>query len=51
MRCFCSERNEAVPDGEIGEICVKGPILALGYYNSREKTAELPAKPAQPRIR
>ena len=35
-----SERNEAVPDGEIGEICVKGPILALGYYNSREKTAE-----------
>ena len=23
-----------------GEICVKGPILALGYYNSREKTAE-----------
>lgn len=35
-----SEQNEAVPDGEIGEICVKGPILALGYYNSREKTAE-----------
>ena len=30
-----SEQNEAVPDGEIGEICVKGPILALGYYNSR----------------
>ena len=29
-----------MPDGEIGEICVKGPILALGYYNSREKTAE-----------
>lgn len=35
-----SEDNAAVPDGEIGEICVKGPILALGYYNSREKTAE-----------
>lgn len=35
-----SEQNEAVPNGEIGEICVKGPILALGYYNSREKTAE-----------
>ena len=32
--------GEPVPDGEIGEICVKGPILALGYYNSREKTAE-----------
>ena len=32
--------GEELPDGEIGEICVKGPILALGYYNSREKTAE-----------
>ena len=24
--------------GEIGEICVSGPILALGYYNNREMT-------------
>ena len=26
------------PDGEIGEICVKGPCLALGYYRSKEQT-------------
>lgn len=26
------------PDGEIGEICVSGPILALGYYNDPERT-------------
>lgn len=26
------------PKGEIGEICVSGPILALGYFNDRERT-------------
>ena len=26
------------PRGEIGEICVSGPILALGYYNDPERT-------------
>lgn len=26
------------PKGEIGEICVSGPILALGYYNDPERT-------------
>ena len=26
------------PDGEIGEICVKGPCLAAGYYRSQEQT-------------
>ena len=26
------------PDGEIGEICVKGPCLATGYYRSKEQT-------------
>jgi len=24
--------------GEIGEICISGPILALGYYNDKERT-------------
>ena len=33
-----SEENEAVPEGEIGEICVSGPILALGYYGNHEQT-------------
>ena len=31
--------REAAP-GELGEICVAGPCLALGYYNSPERTAE-----------
>ena len=26
------------PDGEVGEICVKGPCLAAGYYRSQEQT-------------
>lgn len=34
-----SEDNAAVPNGEIGEICVKGPGLALGYYGDAERTA------------
>lgn len=27
-------------DGDIGEICVSGPILALGYYNDAERTSQ-----------
>jgi len=34
------ENNEKVPDGETGEICVKGPALALGYYGNAEATAK-----------
>lgn len=33
-----NEDNTATPQGEQGEICVSGPILALGYYNNRELT-------------
>lgn len=36
-----SERKNEVKFGELGEICVTGSSLALGYYNNPEKTAEV----------
>ena len=34
-RVFLLDDNDKeVPVGEQGEICVAGPILALGYYNN-----------------
>lgn len=33
------DNTEAAP-GELGEICIKGAGLALGYYNNPEKTLE-----------
>ncbi|HEX5770340.1 MAG TPA: AMP-binding protein, partial [Nocardioidaceae bacterium] len=34
------ENDEPVPVGEPGEICVAGPLLAKGYWNLPEATAE-----------
>lgn len=35
-----NENNELVQGDEIGEICVRGCCLAMGYYNNSEKTEE-----------
>ena len=36
-----NEDNTPTPYGETGEICVKGPILALGYYGDVQRTNEV----------
>ena len=36
-----TEENKAAAVGEIGELCIKGSGVALGYYNNPEKTAEV----------
>lgn len=32
------ENNKEVPYGKEGELCIKGSIISLGYYNNKEKT-------------
>ena len=38
--------GEELPDGEIGEICVHGPIVFQGYYNLPDETAKSVTKDA-----
>ncbi|MBQ6621448.1 MAG: amino acid adenylation domain-containing protein [Mogibacterium sp.] len=38
--CLLTDDDRAVPQGEVGEICVTGPALALGYYGQPELTAK-----------
>jgi len=35
-----TEQNKCANPGEIGELCVRGSSLALGYYNNPEQTAK-----------
>ena len=36
-----NDNNELVKNGEVGELCVRGTGVALGYYNNKEKTQEV----------
>ncbi|SRR6266568_1179730 len=40
-----SSEGRAVPDGEVGELCLGGSQVASGYWGSPEKTAERFAPP------
>ncbi len=33
-----NDKNEIAPRGDVGELCVRGSFLGLGYYNNKEKT-------------
>jgi acyl-CoA synthetase (AMP-forming)/AMP-acid ligase II len=39
VRVLDAEDKE-LPDGEVGEVCVRGPAVMLGYWNRPEATAE-----------
>jgi fatty-acyl-CoA synthase len=38
--CPLDDKSGSLPDGNVGEICVKGSSLFCGYYNDPEATAE-----------
>ena len=34
------ENNNQVSEGDVGELCLRGSCLAMGYYNNPERTAQ-----------
>lgn len=48
------ENGWEVSGGEIGELCIRGSFLALGYYNNPERTSEVfiqnPSNPHFPEL-
>jgi len=49
-----NDDNTPTPEGEMGELCIRGSFLSLGYYNNPGKTAEVfiqnPLNPHYPEL-
>lgn len=39
--CVVNQANQAVACGEVGELCVRGDVVMLGYFGDDEKTQEV----------